>query len=103
MAGRGDDRLGALCLATAAPIALAPARNQGRWHNEATQDNLTTLRAGDVRLLGPAAGSQACGETGLGRMLEPEQLAEACAEQFASGLLSGKRVVITAEIGRAHV
>ena len=95
-AGRGDDLLSALCLATAAPIALAPAMNQGMWHNQATQDNLTTLRARDVRLLGPAAGSQACGETGLGRMLEPEQLAEACAEQFASGLLSGKRVVITA-------
>lgn len=95
-AGRGDDLLSTLCLATTAPIALAPAMNQGMWLNQATQDNLNTLRARGVRLLGPAEGSQACGETGPGRMLEPAQLAEACAAHFATGLLSGKRVVITA-------
>ena len=95
-AGRGDDLLSTLCLATHAPIALAPAMNQGMWLNQATQDNLNTLRERDVHLLGPAEGSQACGETGPGRMLEPDQLAEACAAQFATGVLSGKRVVVTA-------
>jgi phosphopantothenoylcysteine decarboxylase / phosphopantothenate---cysteine ligase len=95
-AGRGDDLLSTLCLATTAPIALAPAMNQGMWQNPATQDNVTRLQTRGVRILGPALGSQACGETGPGRMLEPEQLADACAELFTTGTLAGKRVVITA-------
>lgn len=94
--GRGEDLLSTLCLATAAPIALAPAMNQGMWHNRATQDNLKQLEQRGIHLLGPAEGSQACGETGPGRMLEATQLAQAVAAMFTSGSLAGKRVVITA-------
>lgn len=94
--GRGDDLLSTLCLATAAPLVLAPAMNQGMWHNRATQDNLKQLEQRGVHLLGPAEGSQACGETGPGRMLEATQLAQAVAAMFTSGSLAGKRVVITA-------
>ncbi len=94
--GKGDDLLTTLCLATAAPVALAPAMNQGMWHNAATQDNLTRLRQRGVHCFGPAEGSQACGETGPGRMLEPEQLADAAQSLFHTGALAGKQVVITA-------
>ena len=68
--GRADDLLSTLCLATAAPIALAPAMNQQMWANAATQANAGLLRQRGVMLLGPASGEQACGETGAGRMLE---------------------------------
>ncbi|MCW8195649.1 bifunctional phosphopantothenoylcysteine decarboxylase/phosphopantothenate--cysteine ligase CoaBC [Proteobacteria bacterium 005FR1] len=94
--GRSDDLLGAICLATQAPIAIAPAMNQGMWHNQSTQENLTTLQERGVVQFGPAAGSQACGDVGLGRMLEPGEIVELAAKQFQSGLLAGKRVVITA-------
>ncbi len=94
--GRGDDLLSTLCLATTAPLVLAPAMNQGMWHNRATQDNVKLLAQRGVHLLGPAEGSQACGETGPGRMLEAIQLAQAVAAMFTSGSLAGKRVVITA-------
>ncbi|MGD8176313.1 bifunctional phosphopantothenoylcysteine decarboxylase/phosphopantothenate--cysteine ligase CoaBC [Marinimicrobium sp. ARAG 43.8] len=94
--GRGDDLLSTLCLATRAPISLAPAMNQGMWQNPATQANLEPLRRRGIQLLGPGDGSQACGEVGPGRMLEPEALATALAAGFETGLLSGRRVVITA-------
>ncbi|MDQ2076707.1 bifunctional phosphopantothenoylcysteine decarboxylase/phosphopantothenate--cysteine ligase CoaBC [Marinimicrobium sp. ABcell2] len=94
--GRGEDLLSTLCLATTAPVAVAPAMNQGMWQNPATQDNMSRLLSRGVRVMGPAQGSQACGETGPGRMLEPDQLADASAELFTTGSLSGKRVVITA-------
>lgn len=94
--GRGDDLLSTLCLATRAPLALAPAMNQGMWDNAATRENLDRLRQRQVLLLGPGEGSQACGETGPGRMLEPAALAEATAAQFETGALAGQRVVITA-------
>ncbi len=94
--GRGDDLLSTVCLATVAPLVLAPAMNQGMWHNRATQDNLKQLKLRGVHLLGPAEGSQACGETGPGRMLEAIQLAQAVAAMFTSSSLAGKRVVITA-------
>lgn len=94
--GRGDDLLSTLCLATTAPLVLAPAMNQGMWHNRATQNNLKQLEQRGVYFLGPAEGSQACGETGPGRMLEATQLAQAVAGMFTSGSLAGKRVVITA-------
>lgn len=94
--GRGDDLLTTLCLATPAPIALAPAMNQGMWRDPATQANADTLRQRGVALFGPAAGEQACGDIGPGRMLEAEQLAELAAELFNSRALDGISLSITA-------
>ncbi|MBU3068744.1 bifunctional phosphopantothenoylcysteine decarboxylase/phosphopantothenate--cysteine ligase CoaBC [Aestuariicella sp. G3-2] len=94
--GKGDDLLTTVCLATAAPICLAPAMNQGMWHSPATQDNLARLSQRKIVCLGPAEGSQACGDVGPGRMLEPTELADLTARQFVRGELSGKSVVITA-------
>ena len=94
--GMGNDLLTSICLATAAPIAIAPAMNQGMWHNPATQANLDTLIKRKIAVFGPADGGQACGDIGPGRMLEPLQLVDAAASLFASGSLAGKKVVITA-------
>ena len=95
--GRADDLLSTLCLATSAPIAVAPAMNQQMWQNAATQANVATLAARGVRLLGPASGGQACGETGPGRMLEPGEIADLVEPLLhGSGPLAGKRVLVTA-------
>ncbi len=94
--GMGNDLLTSICLATAAPIALAPAMNQGMWRNEATQTNLDILVKRSIHIFGPADGGQACGDIGPGRMLEPLQLVDATANLFTSGSLAGKKVVITA-------
>ncbi len=94
--GDASDLLSALCLACQAPIAIAPAMNQAMWSNAATQANIDTLKQRQLNILGPAQGSQACGETGPGRMLEVEQLITSCAELFQSGVLAGRRVLITA-------
>jgi len=94
--GMGNDLLTSICLATAAPIAIAPAMNQGMWHNQATQTNLDTLIKRKIHIFGPAEGGQACGDVGPGRMLEPLQLVDATARLFTSGSLAGKKVVITA-------
>lgn len=95
--GLAGDFLTTLCIATAAPIAVAPAMNQQMWQNAAVQANVTTLCARGVAVFGPAAGNQACGETGSGRMLEPTQLVEAITGQLAPPAhLGGLRVVITA-------
>lgn len=94
--GRGDDLLTTLCLATRSPLSLAPAMNQGMWQNEATRANIRRLQARGVSLFGPGDGSQACGEVGPGRMLEPVMLADALAAQFETGRLAGRKVVITA-------
>ncbi|NIB39548.1 bifunctional phosphopantothenoylcysteine decarboxylase/phosphopantothenate--cysteine ligase CoaBC [Pseudomaricurvus alkylphenolicus] len=94
--GQGDDLLTTACLATPAPLCLAPAMNQGMWSNLATQDNLKCLAERGIRCFGPAEGSQACGDVGPGRMLEPDQLVELAAAQFESGILAGRSVVITA-------
>lgn len=96
VAGFGNDLLSATLLATGAPIAVAPAMNQGMYHAPSTQDNLQTLVARGVKILGPAEGSQACGDIGLGRMLEPAEIADSCAKLFITGSLSGQKVVITA-------
>lgn len=95
-AGSADDLLGTLCLATAAPLVLAPAMNQGMYRDAATQANLATLAARGITLLGPAEGEQACGDTGPGRMLEPADIAAALAARFQSRALDGVRVMITA-------
>lgn len=96
VAGRADDLLGAVVLASAAPLLVAPAMNQQMWKAQATQDNLQTLRQRGVRFVGPAEGEQACGDTGPGRMSEPAIIADAAAAQFESRLLDGLRVVVTA-------
>ncbi len=94
--GEANDLLTTLCLVTSAPIALAPAMNQGMWKNTATQENAQALRAKGIHIFGPGEGSQACGDTGYGRMLEPVELVDAVAALFQTGSLSGKRVIITA-------
>jgi phosphopantothenoylcysteine decarboxylase/phosphopantothenate--cysteine ligase len=94
-AGLADDLLATLALATAAPLLLAPAMNQRMWLHPATQANADRLAERGVRLLGPAEGEQACGETGPGRMLEPEAIVAALARRSA-GALVGRRVLITA-------
>jgi phosphopantothenoylcysteine decarboxylase/phosphopantothenate--cysteine ligase len=94
--GRADDLLSTLCLATEAHLAIAPAMNQQMWQNAATQANLTTVRKNGVFVFGPANGSQACGEVGPGRMLEPTELVLLTSELFATGSLDGTRVVVTA-------
>jgi phosphopantothenoylcysteine decarboxylase/phosphopantothenate--cysteine ligase len=95
--GRADDLLATLCLATEAPIVIAPAMNRIMWSNKATQANVATLISRGIRFLGPESGSQACGEIGAGRMWEPLQLAESLlAPPANAGLLSGLNVLITA-------
>jgi len=95
-AGRADDLLATICLATASPIAVAPAMNRQMWLAAATQDNLRLLGERGIRVLGPAEGGQACGETGPGRMLEPPEMVEGVGALFTSGRLAGLRVLITA-------
>lgn len=75
--GLADDLVSTLCLATSAPLAVAPAMNRQMWAHPATQANVELLRSRGVRVLGPAAGGQACGEVGEGRMLEPEEIVAA--------------------------
>ncbi|UCB55883.1 MAG: bifunctional phosphopantothenoylcysteine decarboxylase/phosphopantothenate--cysteine ligase CoaBC [Thiotrichales bacterium] len=94
--GRADDLLTTLCLASGAPLALAPAMNRVMWSDTATQNNLLTLKQRGVHLFGPVAGSQACGETGDGRMLEVPDLVDALSGLFKSGVLQGKHVLVTA-------
>lgn len=94
--GLADDLLSTLCLASEAPLCLAPAMNRVMWKHPATQDNAQRLAARGVHLFGPASGAQACGETGAGRMLEPMQLVDALGQVFASERLAGRQVLITA-------
>jgi phosphopantothenoylcysteine decarboxylase/phosphopantothenate--cysteine ligase len=93
--GLADDLLSTLCLATAAPVILAPAMNQQMWLHPATQANCALLKERGVLLAGPATGSQACGETGPGRMLEPSELLPVL-ELNTTGCLRGRNVVVTA-------
>jgi phosphopantothenoylcysteine decarboxylase/phosphopantothenate--cysteine ligase len=94
--GQANDLLTAVCLATRAPVCLAPAMNQGMWRNPATRANAEQLTARGIALWGPAEGVQACGDVGFGRMLEVDELLQKLAARFESGLLAGKRVLITA-------
>ncbi len=93
--GHADDLLTTLCLATSAPVFLAPAMNQAMWRDAGTIANIETLQARGVVMFGPAEGVQACGDVGPGRMLEPAQLSVLLAGQFESRLLDGAHVVIT--------
>ena len=94
--GRADDLLSTLCLATEAPIAVAPAMNQQMWQSDATKDNMKRLQARNVVILGPDSGDQACGETGPGRMLEPAAIVARIKNEFAPKRLENKRILITA-------
>jgi phosphopantothenoylcysteine decarboxylase/phosphopantothenate--cysteine ligase len=94
--GRADDLLATLCLATAAPLLVAPSMNQGMWRDPATVDNIDLLRDRGTALVGPTEGSQACGDVGPGRMEEPVGIVEAAVGMFDSGLLDGLHVTITA-------
>jgi phosphopantothenoylcysteine decarboxylase/phosphopantothenate--cysteine ligase len=102
--GQADDLLTTLCLATSAPIALAPAMNRLMWANAATQANVATLKTRGVHVWGPGEGDQACGEVGAGRMLEPTELAGNVVNAIApSGPLAGKRVLLTAGPTRERI
>lgn len=94
--GRADDLLSAVCLARDVPLALAPAMNRQMWADPATEHNVRTLQQRGVLMFGPAAGEQACGEVGPGRMEEPAELVRRVAEVFETGLLAGKTVLVTA-------
>jgi phosphopantothenoylcysteine decarboxylase/phosphopantothenate--cysteine ligase len=94
--GMGNDLLSTLCLATAAPICLAPAMNQAMWRSSATQKNADTLQQQNVQLWGPGVGEQACGDTGPGRMIEPTDILDRVAKQFDNGALAGLNIHITA-------
>lgn len=94
-AGLADDLLTTICLATEAPILLAPSMNRVMWEHPATQANHRLLQQRGVRMVGPESGGQACGETGAGRMAEPPAILHALLGP-ASGPLSGRRVLITA-------
>ena len=99
VSGGAPDLLTTICLATEAPIAVAPAMNHVMWSNPATQANRAVLEERGVHILGPGVGSQACGDTGAGRMLEPDTIAAAVFDLGISkseGVLSGKKVVVTA-------
>ncbi|CAG4894197.1 Coenzyme A biosynthesis bifunctional protein CoaBC [Paraburkholderia gardini] len=94
--GMADDLLSTLCVARDCPLLVVPAMNRQMWLNPATQRNVAQLRADGVEVLGPDSGAQACGETGDGRMLEPEATYEAIASFFTPKILAGRRVLLTA-------
>ncbi len=95
-AGRADELLAAVCLASAAPLAVAPAMNQQMWRDAATQQNCRILEERKVHLWGPAVGEQACGDTGPGRMLEAQELHNAVSACFNTRLLEGVRLLVSA-------
>src|SRR3990167_3207980 len=94
--GNANDLLTTLCLATRASIALAPAMNQAIWQHVLTQDNLKVLKQKGIYFFEPDAGSQACGDVGPGRMMEPIAIVKKVSELFLIGTLAGKRVLVTA-------
>ncbi|MFH4358424.1 bifunctional phosphopantothenoylcysteine decarboxylase/phosphopantothenate--cysteine ligase CoaBC [Vibrio diabolicus] len=95
-AGMGNDLLTTLVLATDSPVAVSPAMNQQMYRNISTQENIATLARRGMHIWGPAAGEQACGDVGPGRMLEPMQLVHLCEQFFQPKLLEGKSILITA-------
>jgi len=95
-AGMAGDLLSTLCLASAAPLLIAPAMNQAMWRHPATRANVDLLCARGVVMLGPDEGEQACGDSGPGRMLEPVAISAALVDRLAGGRLAGRRVVLTA-------
>lgn len=94
--GAADDLLSTLCLARECPLIVAPAMNRQMWENPATQRNIALLKQDGINVVGPDSGEQACGETGMGRMLEPEELLVELAASLQPKILAGKRILITA-------
>jgi phosphopantothenoylcysteine decarboxylase/phosphopantothenate--cysteine ligase len=94
--GRAGDLLSTLCLATTAPVAVAPAMNREMWADPATESNTKRLQEHGRLIWGPAAGEQACGDVGPGRMLEPAQIFDAAREMFSRGALANVRALVTA-------
>ncbi|OHE81787.1 MAG: phosphopantothenoylcysteine decarboxylase [Lysobacterales bacterium GWF1_69_6] len=94
--GRANDLLSTLCLATEAPLLVAPAMNRVMWAHPATQANVATLQARGVEILGPASGDQACGEVGAGRLLEPGQIVAAVEASLLPPRLAGRRLLVSA-------
>lgn len=94
--GRADDLLTTLCLARDVPLIVAPAMNRQMWESPPTQRNVALVRGDGVTVFGPATGEQACGEVGMGRMLEPEELLERLEGFFVPKVLAGRKVVMTA-------
>jgi len=94
--GRADDLLSTLCLARDCPLLVAPAMNKQMWENPATQRNIAQLNADNIGILGPDSGEQACGEIGLGRMLEAEDLLNLIQAHFQPKIFKGKKLLITA-------
>lgn len=96
VAGRGDDLLTAVCLAADSPVAIAPAMNQAMWGKASTQQNIQNLRAADILIMEPDEGIQACGETGVGRLMDVPDIVGAACGVFQTGALQGRHVIITA-------
>lgn len=94
--GRGDDLLSAVCLATESEIFVAPAMNQAMWKDKRTQKNLSKSINAGLNIIGPASGEQACGDVGDGRMTEPADIVSEVEKTLEKGLLTGKKVIITA-------
>lgn len=101
--GLADDLLSTICLATTAPIAIIPSMNQMMWQNVQTQNNLRTLIQNKIHVFGPEDGSQACGEIGPGRMLEPTDIIQQLGSIFLPQLLKNQRVIITAGPTREYI
>jgi phosphopantothenoylcysteine decarboxylase/phosphopantothenate--cysteine ligase len=94
--GQADDLLSTLCLARECPLFIAPAMNRQMWDNPATQRNVNHVKDDGITVMGPGSGEQACGETGMGRMLEPWEILRQLQGWHKPGLLQGVRVLITA-------
>lgn len=94
--GLADDLLSTLCLARECPLLVAPAMNRQMWEHAATQRNVQRLRSDGIGILGPASGEQACGEVGMGRMLEPAELFDGVLAAFQPRVLERVRVLVTA-------
>jgi phosphopantothenoylcysteine decarboxylase / phosphopantothenate---cysteine ligase len=93
--GQADDLASTLLLATDTPVLLAPAMNVRMWHHAATQRNLATLRGDGIGFVGPNEGEMACGEYGLGRMAEPEEIMAAITARLTGGPLAGRHIIVT--------
>ena len=94
--GLADDLVSTICLARECPLVVVPAMNKQMWENAATQRNVAQLHKDQITVLGPTSGSQACGENGMGRMLEASEILEGVIAFFQKKVLAGKKVVITA-------
>lgn len=94
--GFADDLLSTLCLATNTRLIIAPAMNQAMWSNKVTQDNVSKLKDRDYLFFGPREGTQACGEFGFGRMLEPQEIVDALSKVFVKPYLKNQKILITA-------